>query len=133
MKISRRALIATGAAAVLAGCGGVKPYSDLASKNLTFRAATSQKGFWTKRNVYVDVYRGSEYLGTTEITHDGQAIGLPVGEPLILYVGFQENFGWGNSISHNTVEIPVTVRPGQRYALMTEFGQAGFAWDLKRI
>ena len=137
--LNRRAVLALGGAALVAGCGGVKPYSDMAAPNMEMRLTSVDGGFLTTRKVFLDVWTGPkgpnmEYLGTREFSKGSSMIGLPTGRPLHLALAFEEA-GWlGGGSATDTIEIPMkAIRPGQMHRLTVAFDDIGFDWDMRRI
>jgi len=139
MRMNRRALLAFGGAALVAGCGGVKPYADMDAPNMEMRLTAIDGGFMTSRNVFLDVWTGPkgpdmEYLGTRKFSSGSSLIGLPTGRPLHLALAFEEA-GWlAGGTATQTIEIPMkAISPGQMHRLTVAFDDIGFDWDLKRI
>lgn len=136
--INRRAALALVAAAVLAGCGGVTPYKDAGPANMELRLTSIEEGFFTKRDVFLDVWTGPkgqnmQYLGTRKFQGAG-TIGLPVGRPLHLALAFEEGSFLGGSTATETIEIPMkAIRAGQRFRLTVAFDDIGFDWDMDRV
>lgn len=136
---NRRSVLAFAAAAALAGCGGVKPYSDAGPANMVMKLTSVEGGFMTSRAVYLDVWTGPkgpdmEYLGTREFKKGQTSIGLPTNQPLHLAIAFEEA-GWlGGGSATDTIELPMDpIRPGQRWQLTVAHDDIGFDWDLDRI
>ena len=126
-------------AALLAGCFGslARPYEDHGPKNLILAPSRASTGFFTSRTMRMDIYWGSKidqaaYLGTVRLTGAGQEVGLPMGT-LLLHIGFQENGPLMSTVSVHAQRALLTVRPGERYRLVTEYGDAGFDYRLERV
>jgi hypothetical protein len=132
-----RGLLLVGSA-VLAGCGGLAtPYADHGPKNLILAPSRTSSSFFASRAVRMDIYRGAKidrgaYLGTVHMTGAVQHIGVPVGVPLLLHIGFKES-GLLMSTVVSAQRVPLTVRPGERYQLSTEYGDGGFDYRLDRM
>jgi hypothetical protein len=126
-------------AALLAGCGGLaSPYMDHGPKNLILAPRRTSSSFFASRTVRMDIYRGTKidqaaYLGTVRLTGAGQHIGLPEGEPLLLHIGFREAGPLMSTVAVNAQRVLLTVRPGERYRLVTEYGDGGFDYRLERV
>ena len=137
--LNRRSVLAFAAAALVAGCGGVKPYADQGPANMVLKLTSVEGGFMSSRAVYLDVWTGPkgpnmEYLGTREFKKGTSTIGLPTNQPLHLAIAFEEA-GWlGGPTATDTIELPMQpIRAGQRWQLTVAHDDIGFDWDLDRI
>jgi hypothetical protein len=86
----------------------------------------------------MDIYRGTKidhaaYLGTVRLTELGQQIGLPVGQALLLHIGFKETGPLMSTVAVNAQRVSLTIRPGERYRLVTEYAEGGFDYRLERV
>ena len=136
--INRRKWLALLGAGLLAGCGGVTAYKDTGGPNLQVALGAKDSSFWTKRDVYIDVWTGPKgpdmvYLGTVEIDGSGK-VGLPTGRPLHLALAFEEKAGLGGYSGVTTVEMPMkALRPGEVWGLRVSYTRAGYEHDLRRL
>jgi hypothetical protein len=85
----------------------------------------------------MDIFRGAKtgqatYLGTVHLTGATQHIGLPEGQPLLLDLAFQENPLVGAEVV-SAQRVALTIRPGERYRLVTEYVDSGFDYRLERV
>jgi hypothetical protein len=85
----------------------------------------------------MDIYRDTKvdqaaHLGTVHMTGVVQHLGLPVGVPLLLHIGFKES-GLMLPTVVSAQRVPLTIRPGERYQLFTEYGDGGFDYGLERL
>ena len=135
-------LLLPAAAALLAGCGGLPiPYADHGPKNLVLAPTRTSSSLLVSRRVSMDIYRDARpgqasgqaaYLGTVQLTGTVQHLGLPVGQPLLLLIAFQESPLVGAKVD-STRRVPLTIRPGERYRLVTEYVDSGFDYRLDRV
>ena len=89
----------------------------------------------------MDIYRNAQsgqvngqaaYLGTVHLTGAVQHVGLPVGQPLLLLIAFQESPLVGARVD-STQRVSLMIRPGERYRLVTEYVDSGFDYRLDRV
>jgi len=113
------------AAALLAGCSGVRPYPSRSENNARVFAVT-QGGVLTSVEASLDVYAVDPacqlgYQGTVTLREAPQTVGLPVGTPSYLVFRFDRStFLAGNrgSISYETLFTP---RKGELYAFAASY------------
>ena len=137
--INRRKWLALLGAGLLAGCGGVTAYKDTGGPNLQVALGAKDSSFWTKRDVYIDVWTGPkgpemQYLGTRKVGAGGTSMGLPVGRPLHLVLAFEERGGLGSYSSTQSVEIPMAAIPrGAVWRMDLAYTRVGFSHEMRRI
>jgi len=109
-----RAALAT-LAALLAGCGSLKPYPDdaAAPKNLTVRTATS--GVHAELDIHsVDAQCRAPYLGTVKLDRPSVSVGIPADGWTYLKFEFASSSLLRGS-HRMTKETLLRTRPGHSY------------------
>ena len=114
------------ATSVLAGCSGLKPYSESPEKNLSIRTHTTSGSAFSSVRASVDVYRiergcVAEYEGTVALDNADMTMGLPAGRPSYLVFRFANSGFLGGSNSTISYEALITPRPGSSYDVRVRY------------
>jgi len=108
------------AAALLAGCSGIKTYPDTLPKNLHLRTTVSKVS--AALHVHgVDASCRSEYQGTVQLDARSVDVGIPAGRPSLLVFTFSRSSfltGSSSSIRYDTLLTP---RAGYTYEISVSY------------
>lgn len=119
------ALVLCGAG-LLAGCGGVIRYAEVAEKNLHIRTETSSgsafSGVKAVLGVHaVDALCGLTYEGTVYLDRPLVEVGIPAGRLSYLVFEFASSGFLGGTRGSITYETLLRPRPGQAYDIRVSY------------
>jgi hypothetical protein len=108
------------AASLLAGCSGIKTYSDTAPRNLRIHAAVSkvQAALHVHR---VDAGCQTEYQGTVRLDKPSIEVGVPAGRSSLMVFTFSSSSFLGGSSSSIRYETLLTPRAGYTYEVKVSY------------
>jgi len=124
-------LVAVLGAVALAGCSGLKTYSNDAPKNL--RVASQLEGARAMLHVHeVTGPCATRYEGTVKLDPPTVDVGVPAGRPSFLVVGFDTSSFLGGQRG-TTVGTAFTPREGYRYELGVRYQDSLYDVALREI
>ena len=96
------------------GCASTKAYKDVLTHNLEFNSKTDSV------EVTLDIYGvgkqcESEYLGTVDLDRNSIELGIAMGQPSYLVVGFASSSFWSNSSGFLSYDFTLLPRKAYRY------------------
>lgn len=108
------------AASVLAGCSGLKTYSDTLAKNLDIHTRTDSGSFLSSTRAWLDIFRVNNncqttYQGTVAFDTENHSIGLPAGRPSYLVFRFESSSFLANSSGATSYDTLFTPLPDRHY------------------
>ena len=121
MKVAAALAALVTVAFVLAGCGGIRTYSDNSEKNLTIRTTTDDGSVFSKTRASLHVYSVDNqckkaYEGTVKLSSRTVEIGLPAGSLSYLVFEFYSSAFLSNTSSSITQSTLLSPRVGAAYA-----------------
>jgi hypothetical protein len=118
-------------AALIAGCSGLKTYSNDAPKNV--RVASQLEGARAVLHVHeVTGPCATRYEGTVKLDQPAVDVGVPAGRPSFLVVGFDTSSFLGGQRG-TTVGTAFTPREGYRYELGVRYKDAMYDVGLREV
>jgi len=107
-------------ASVLAGCSGLKAYSDTSVKNLNVHTRTDSGSFLSSTRASLDIYGVNNtcqtaYQGTVILDKETRTIGLPAERPSYLVFRFESSSFLANSSGATNYDTLFTPLPGRHY------------------
>jgi hypothetical protein len=116
----RRASALTLLAGLLAACSGIKPYPDLAEKNLQVRTRTESGSIFSKVRASLDISRvdaqcRTEYRGTVDLKKAAVKVGIPAERWSYLVFYFASSGLLSNKSSTMAQSTLLKPRAGYRY------------------
>jgi hypothetical protein len=116
----RRASALTLLAGLLAACSGIKPYPDLAEKNLQVRTSTESGSIFSSVRASLDIRRvdaqcRTEYEGTIDLKKASVKVGIPAERWSYLVFYFSSSSWLSNRSGTMTQATLLKPRAGYRY------------------
>ena len=113
-------------ASLLAGCSGIKPYRNVAEKNLHIKTKADSGSFFSSVRTAVDIYRvnadcKTEYEGTVQLDKPSVDIGIPSNRLSYLVFVFSSSSFFANTsgtITHNNL---LKTRAGYNYEIHVSY------------
>ena len=107
-------------ASVLAGCSGLKAYSNTPARNLDVHTRTDSGSFLSSTRASLDIYSVNStcqpaYQGTVTLDKETRAIGLPAERPSYLVFRFESSSFLANSSGATSYDTLLTPLPDHHY------------------
>jgi hypothetical protein len=105
---------------VLAGCSGLKTYSDTSAKNLDVHTRTDSGSFLSSTRASLDIYSVNNtcepaYQGTVTLDQETRTVGLPAERPSYLVFRFESSSFLANSSGATSYDTLLTPLPDHHY------------------
>jgi hypothetical protein len=107
-------------ASVLAGCSGLKAYSNTPARNLDVHTRTDSGSFLSSTRTSLDIFSvnntcQTSYQGTVTLDKDTRTIGLPAERPSYLVFRFESSSFLTNSSGATSYDTLLTPLPDRHY------------------
>jgi hypothetical protein len=107
-------------ASMLAGCSGLKSYSDTSARNLEVHTRTDSGSFLSSTRASLDIFSvdstcQTTYQGSVTLDKENRAIGLPAERPSYLVFRFESSSFLANSSGATSYETLLTPLSDRHY------------------